>query len=228
MIFTAFQRALAQLPEPAFRRVLLISVGSTAALFIVLLVLFGSLASSFAFFQWGWLNDLLAYGGIAVFFIVLLILFPAVSAVFISFFLDDIADAVEERYYPHDRGGVSPKFGVGLMMAIQYGAILLVLNIIALPFYILFIWFPPLSLGLYYLMNGYLLSREYFEMVSIRHNSLGEVKDLRKRNWRPLFFTGIGIAFLLTIPVVNLVTPLIATATMVHMLKFLESKEGTR
>jgi CysZ protein len=71
-------------------------------------------------------------------------------------------------------------------------------------------------------LNGYLLSREYFELVAVRHFGPKEIKAIRLENRRTLFFTGVIIAFLLSIPILNLLAPIVATAAMVHVLKHLE------
>ena len=34
---------------------------------------------------------------------------------------------------------------------------------------LLLIWLPPINLFIFYGLNGYLLSREYFELVALRH-----------------------------------------------------------
>ncbi len=222
MLISSFQMALSQLPEPAFRKVLVRSLLLTGGLFVGLMVMFGWLVGDLFIFDYDWLNTLAELGSFAIFFLVLLILFPAISALFISFYLDDIAEAVEQRFYPGDKPGRSAKLSVSLWMAAQFAAVLIVLNLIALPFYLLFLIFAPISMILYYSLNGYLLSREYFELVAIRHHDASDVKDLRKSNRRDLFLCGVVIAFLLSIPIVNLVAPIIATAAMVHVLKHLE------
>ncbi len=88
-------------------------------------------------------------------------------------------------------------------------------NILVLPLYFV----PVINLFVYYLLNGYLISREYFHMVAVRHHPLEEVTRLRKRNGGELYMMGIVIAFSLTIPIVNLVAPIVATAAMVHLYK---------
>ena len=81
------------------------------------------------------------------------------------------------------------------------------------------IWLPPLYFLLFYCVNGYLLSREYFELVCQRHMAPADIRKARKGAGGRLMLVGIVIAFLLTIPVVNFLAPLIATAAMVHVYK---------
>jgi len=221
MIISAFRKAFAQVPEPAFRKVLVRSLILTGGLFIGLLYLFGWITDGLVVSEYRWLNMIAEWGSFAAVFIVLLILFPAVSALFISLFLDDIAAAVETRFYPDDSPGTPANLGVTLLMAGQFTLILLGLNLLALPLYII-LFFTSLSFFLYYGLNGYLLSREYFELVAVRHYTPKEIKAIRLENRQPLFFVGVIIAFLLSIPILNLLAPIVATAAMVHVLKHLE------
>ena len=59
------------------------------------------------------------------------------------------------------------------------------------------------------LVNGYLLGREYFDMVALRHMSREAARKLREANkgyvWRP----GALVAFLFTLPFVNIVAPVL-------------------
>ena len=62
-----------------------------------------------------------------------------------------------------------------------------------------------------------MLGREYFEMVGVRRLPAADVTSLRKAHGLSVLMTGVAIAFLLTIPVVNLLMPVVATAAMVHL-----------
>ena len=84
---------------------------------------------------------------------------------------------------------------------------------------------PPLNLVLYYILNGYLVSREYFELVALRRMEPPAASHMRKINKGRLLFAGIIITFLLTIPIVNLLTPVIATAFMVHVFHSLPGRQ---
>jgi uncharacterized protein involved in cysteine biosynthesis len=69
----------------------------------------------------------------------------------------------------------------------------------------------------FYGVNGYLLGREYYELVALRRLPAVPLRG-RWRAERPrLVLAGAIIAFLLTVPVLNLVAPIIATAFMVHL-----------
>jgi uncharacterized protein involved in cysteine biosynthesis len=69
----------------------------------------------------------------------------------------------------------------------------------------------------FFTLNGYLLGREYFELVAQRRMTAVEAKALRRTRRARVFLAGVVVAFLLTIPLVNLITPIIATAFMLHI-----------
>ena len=67
--------------------------------------------------------------------------------------------------------------------------------------------------------NAYLLSREYFEMVAMRHMPREEARALRQHNSVPIFVAGLLPALLALVPFVNLIVPLYATSYFVHLFK---------
>src|SRR5262249_39648939 len=100
--------------------------------------------------------------------------------------------------------------------------VVLVVNVIAL--FLLLV--PGVNLIAFYAGNGYLLGREYFEMVAMRHLSPEEARRLRKSNLATVFLGGLIIAGLASVPIANLLTPLFATAFMVHVYKSLSRRAG--
>lgn len=224
MIAIAFSRAFSQLTDPAFRLVLLRGLAITLGLFIALFFGVDYLLGSLQLSDTGWLNTLVQVLGNIVFVVVLLVLFPAVSTAVMALFLEDVAAAVEKRYYPGDPPGHSAPFVPSLTMALRFLVIMVLLNLLVLLL-------TPFMLGInffvYYLLNSYLLSREYFELVSLRHLEPKAIETLRKANSGRLMLAGFGIAVLMTVPLLNLVAPLLATAVMVHMFKGLEARPTT-
>ncbi len=61
-------------------------------------------------------------------------------------------------------------------------------------------------------------------MVAWRRLEPAAADRLRRRHWLRLWLLGILLALLSTIPLVNLLAPLIATAAMVHEVEKLRSK----
>lgn len=173
---------------------------------------------------WGWLDWLIDYVVEFAVYLAALVLFPAVVSLGMGFFLDDIAAAVERRYYPLDPPGTPLGFWRALGAGARLGFAVLAVNLLALPFYLLFLFFPPASLALYYLVNGVLLSREYVELVGLRHMAARDIWALRRTNTITLFGAGCVIAFLFSVPGVNLVTPILGVAFMMHIFKKLSAK----
>jgi CysZ protein len=58
----------------------------------------------------------------------------------------------------------------------------------------------------------------------LRHLDDEAARAMRRRYSRRIVLAGVVIAFLFTIPVVNLLTPLIAAAAMVHVFKRISAR----
>ncbi len=238
-MFKALSRAVRQSFDPAFRRVFNRSLLSSLITFVLLWVgawfaldwagdwlvawLDDGSGEGFWIGVLSWLVDAAAIGAIAL---VSFFLFPAVMVSIMALLLDPIAEAVERRHYPDLQPARSQPLGEALGGNLIFVAVTLILNLLALPLYLLLIWVPPLNLVLFYLLNGYLLGREYFEMVSVRRLALAESKALRRRFRGRVILAGMVITFLLTIPLVNLVTPIIATAFMLHIFEDLRRQSA--
>lgn len=212
-MFSAFGKAIAQLNDKAIQKTLMLSVMAAICVFGIVWMTTGYLLANTAFFAWGWLEigtDLL--GGLAT-LVLTWFLFPGIVSAVVGLFLDDVAKAVEAQHYPSLSSAPGQTVGESVVGAMKFLAILIILNLLLLPFLILGPVFP----FVFYAVNGYLLGREYFELVALRRIDFASAKMLRKQRQGSLFFVGVGIAFLLTIPVINLLTPIVATAAMVHL-----------
>ena len=171
---------------------------------------------------WGWLDKFISWLGGAAAIVLGLILFPSLSQMVMGIFLDDIAEAVEKKHYSGDPPGREVGMMKGAVQGLRLGALTLVVNVLLLPVYLIFLFFPVLSLALYYLVNGWLLNREYFELVATRHGDATSHKRLRRKSGGKLFTAGCAIAFVFTVPIVNLLASAWATAFMVHVFKRVE------
>jgi len=63
---------------------------------------------------------------------------------------------------------------------------------------LLFLFTGPFFPIIFYSINGYLLGREYFELVALRRMEFSEANALRKKNSFQIFLVGLFVAFLLT------------------------------
>ena len=227
-VIGCFLKAVAQLPDPRLRRVLWIGVLGSVAIFIVL---WAGLWWSMSAVAWteiwgiGWLIDW--FGGIAqwvagmVFLssvmFATLVLFPAVITIIVGFFLEDVVNAVEARHYPGQPAARPQPASEVLATTVKFALMVIALNVLFLPVYLVLFFVPPLNLVLYYVLNGYLVSREYYELVAPRRLAPRPARRLRHAHRGRVLLAGIVVVFIMTIPVVNLIAPVLATAFMVHV-----------
>ncbi len=84
---------------------------------------------------------------------------------------------------------------------------------------------PGINIGAFFLVNGYLLGREFFEFAAMRFRSEADAKALRSKHAGTVFLAGLVIAAFLAVPLLNLLTPLFAAAMMVHLHKMIVARE---
>lgn len=223
MIGNSLRLALAQLPDPTFRRVLWRSLLVSMAVFAALAVALWFGVAMLPETEQTWLDWLIGFASGLGFFVGMLLLFPAVMTAAIGLFLDDIADAVEQRHYPAEPRGRPLPFWPALGGSLRFLSVVIGVNLLLLPVYGVLIFFPPFMYALSLMVNGFLVSREYFEVVAWRYLPRGDADQLRRRHRGDLWLCGVIIVLLLTIPLINFVVPIVATAFMVHVYKRLRA-----
>ena len=222
MILTSFFSALGQIADPRFRRVLLLGFALTVALLIAatsgFVWLIGSLTADSVSMPWvgeiTWLDDIITWGSFFLFFVLSVFLMMPVASAITSMFLDEVAQAVEDRHYPHLPAAQNVPFGDAVVDTINFLGILIGANIVALIFYVLF---PPAAIFIFWGLNGFLLGREYFTLAAIRRVGRVRAKELRKANNGTIWLAGTLMAIPLSIPLVNLLIPIIGAATFTHL-----------
>jgi CysZ protein len=142
-------------------------------------------------------------------------LMPAVTAFVGSFFVDDVADAIERRDYPADPPGRALPLVTAIVEGSKFALLSLAVYVVALPL-VLFAGFGVLIL---FVANAYLLGRNFFELAAMRFHPPWEAKALRRRHAGYVFLGGLVIALFVSIPLVNLATPIFAMAFMVRVHK---------
>lgn len=209
----AFAKAVGQFGDPAIRRIVWISIGISLGVFIVLWSVAGYLLTHTTMFSIGWLDTAVdVLGGLAT-LIITWLFFPAFVSGSIGLLLDRVANAVERRHYPRLPPAREAPATEVIVTTVKFLSILIVLNLVVL----VFLPFPPVFPFVFYAVNGYLLGREYFELVALRRVDAAELESLRGKFRGRMFLAGLVTAFLLTVPFVNLVAPIIGTAAMVHL-----------
>lgn len=214
----AFSKAFGQLSDPRIRQVLWLSMGGAMAVYVLLAILLWLILSGFTVTDTAWLETLIDWvSGVGVLLLALL-LFPGVVSLVLGFLLEDVAQAVEDRHYPDLPRARAQPLGETLLATGRFVAVTVFLNLAALPLYLIL---TPLAPFVFFGLNGYLLSREYFELVAVRRLDVRAVDALRKASLKRLWPAGAVLAVLLTVPVVNLVAPILGTAAMVHLFQSL-------
>lgn len=225
MIFDDFFKALGQMGDPKFRSVLLRGIGLTVLLLAgvtwgVQFLLPDSVSLPW-FGEILWLSSLLS-GFVLVAMIGLsVILMVPVASLFTGFFLDQVMDAVETKHYPGLEPANSVSFGETLIDALGFLGVLVVVNLLALIVYLLSTLAAPL---VFWAVNGVLLGREYFQMVAMRRLGRAGAKQLRARNRGQIWLAGALMAIPLTVPILNLVIPVLGVATFTHLFHRVNSK----
>lgn len=215
----AFSKAFTQLADPAMRRVLIIGlIGSLliyGAIFLGVLVFI----ESAGWLDSWWLGPLLRYGGSTVLVVLSWLMFPAIVTLIVSFLLDSIAQAVESRYYPNLAAPRHQGIGELLWITSKFMILAVGLNLLTLPIIFILFFFPPFNFFVFFALNGYLLGREYFELAAHRRMDASRARALRGAYSGRTFLAGVIFALLMTVPVLNLIAPIVATATMVHLVE---------
>ena len=221
-----FMKAVGQLSDPKTRAVLWKSIGCSLVTLIIALAVAGVALGRIDVSEYEWIDTALAIAGFFAVFVVAMLLFPGAVSIVTGFFLEDVARACEARHYPGlpatREQGVTEALGI----SVRFAVVMIAVNLLLAPVYLVLFFLPPLNLVLYYLVNGYLAGREYYELVALRRLDVQAAARLRKRFRGRVWLAGAGIAFLLTIPFVNLLAPLLGTAFMMHVFEDLRRKAG--
>lgn len=227
-MFSALAAAFGDLGDPRIRGVLWKSLGLALLVLALLATGLWFLVAWLAHFEIGWLNKVIEFA--AGFGVVILawFLFPAAVTSTLGVFLDEVSEAVERRHYPYLPKARPQSWGEIIRQTLAFAAIAVGLNLLLLPFYLLLLWFPPAYAALFYGVNGYLLGREYFEQVAMRRLDPEAARHLRRAHQGRIVLAGVAIAFLLTVPFLNLIAPVVATAFMLHLTMTLTGSTNRR
>jgi CysZ protein len=220
MLAAAIQ-AFRELFTPPFRAVLFKCVGLTIGLLVLLIVLIEGLFNYTVAWP-DWIETAISWIGGLGLVVGSIFLIPPVTSLMAGLYLDDIAGQVERVHYPADPPGKEMPATAAIGVGLRFFVAVLMVNLIAL----LLLLVPGVNFIAFYVGNGYLLGREYFEMVAMRHLPGEEARSLRKANMGYVSLCGLIIAGLASVPILNLLTPLFATAFMVHIYKSLARRAG--
>ena len=209
-------KAITQLFSPPLRAVLWRSIGLALALIVVvgialerlIVYLVGAGGASVE-------SNLGAHAHMPVSILAWLLSIAAGIGIVASFFADKIADRVEREYYPADPPGKALPLWLAMWEGLKTALLALVIYLCAAPL-LLFVGF---GVVIFFLATAYILGREYFELAAMRLRPPAEAKALRKRHAALVYVGGLFIAAFVSIPIVNLATPMFAMTFMVHLHK---------
>jgi CysZ protein len=226
----AAAKALAQMFTKPFRAVLLKSIALAIALLALMAIVLWRLLEWLTGAGSAWVEGTLgpmAHGPLALLGWLLAIalgfgliagaifLMPAVTALVASFFADEIAETVERSHYPLDPPGRALPLPRAILEGVETALLALLIYLCCAPFLLL----AGFGAVLFFLATAWLLGREYFYLAAMRFHPVAEAKALRRAHRTTIFIAGMFIAGFVSIPIVNLATPLFGTAFMVHMYK---------
>ncbi len=222
MILSSFLRALAQFADPRFRRVLWLGlalslallVAAYAGLLLLIEVLVGETVEIPLVGPVSGLDTLLSVGSALFMLVLSIFLMVPVAAAFSGLFLDTVAQAVEDRHYPGLAPAQGASFGDTLVSTVNFFGILVAVNLASL---MLVPFVGPFAPVLFWAVNGWLLGREFFTGAALRRMDRTAARDLRRRHWFTLWAAGTLMAAPLTIPLVNLLIPVLGAATFTHI-----------
>ncbi len=222
LIITAFVKALRQLGDRRLSRVFWAGIG------LALLLLALAAAGVQALLVWWigdgislpylgemrWIATLAGWSGPLVMILLSVVLMVPVASAMSSLFLDRVADAVEARHYPAAGQPRQVPWGETIRDALAFLGVMIVANVLALVLYLLF---APVALFIFWALNGFLLGREYFTLVAIRHHGRTQAYALRRRYAGTIWMAGVVMAIPLSVPLVNLAIPVLGAATFTHI-----------
>ena len=229
-MFDAAVKALSQILSPPMRTILWRSIGLALVLITVLAIGLQRLLSWFADTGEVWAEGMLGPGFHSTLHVLSWIisisaglgvvlggifLMPAITSLVASLFVDDVADHVEREHYPADHPGTALPVTLATIEGVKTALLTVLVYLVALPF----VLFAGAGFIIFFIATAWLLGREYFELAAMRFRSPDDAKAMRKENAATVFTAGLFIAAFVSIPIVNLATPLFGMAFMVHMYK---------
>jgi uncharacterized protein involved in cysteine biosynthesis len=229
MIFACFLKSVSQIGDPRFRKVLVLGVGLTLALLVglyagILWVVQRAVGDSTTLPFLGevtWLGDLLSGASLVLMIVLSVFLMVPVASAITSMFLDEVAHAVEDKHYPDLPPAHSVPLVEALRDTINFLGVIIGANTLALILYAIFTPFAPL---IFVALNGYLLGMEYFQLAAMRRVGRAAAKQLRRKHRMTIWTAGILMALPLSVPVVNLLIPILGAATFTHIYHVIQAR----
>jgi len=224
MILSSFFKAIGQMGDPRFRRVLFLGITLTIALLAGFYALFLTVMNEAVdgtmvlpvIGEVTWIGDLLGWGSLFLMLFLSTFLMVPVASAITSLFLDEVASAVEAKHFTHLPDVKGVPFYESLRDTINFLGILIGANIVAI---LLYVMLPFAAIFIFWALNGFLLGREYFQIAAMRRLGREGAKQARKEHFGMIWLAGCLMAVPLTIPLLNLFIPILGAATFTHLFR---------
>jgi uncharacterized protein involved in cysteine biosynthesis len=223
-----FGRALAQMGDPRFRRVLwralLVVLAALVLVFWATIWGLGAVLPDSVTLPWigpvAFVDDLVSWAAVGLLIVLSVVLMVPATAAAAGFFLDDVADAVEARHYPALPPAREPGLARQAVDCARFLGLVLVANGAAL---VVYVFAAPLAPLVFWAFNGYLLGREYFALVAQRRMEPAAMEALRRANAGRVWLAGVAMAVPLSVPLLNLFVPILGVAVFTHQVRRMSS-----
>ena len=207
-------QAFAQTFSPQLRRILLKAVALAVLLLLVLGVVAQTLITRMISLPAPFEMALAIATGLGLIAGAIYLMGP-ISSLIAALFVDEVAETVERTNFPADPVGRALPIAQSLVLSVKFFGLVLLVNFFAL----LLLLVPGINIVAFFAANGYLLGREYFQLAAMRYRPMEEAQALRREHAARVFLAGLAIAGVIVVPVLNLITPIFATALMVRLHK---------
>lgn len=221
LMIQAFTLTLGQIRDPKIVKPLLFATLLTIGSIFIFILLGAAVIEwtndkfSFLLFdlfgkKGGWFRIISHFLGAFLLLIVSYFFFASIHSAFLGIFIDDIFDALVIRHHPLVEFGPRMKMGASIFFSIRFIFLSLLLNLLALPFFVLGWIIPPIGIALQVFLNGYLLGKEYGQLLEFR---LPPELQGKKQNY---LLNGMISSLFWMIPLVNLLAPVLLAGSILH------------
>lgn len=212
--------AFAEIFSPPFRVVLWKVLALTVALLVLATAGLHQGLLHFVHLAQPWLQTAVSIVAGLGLFVGSIFLVAPISALVAGFFVDDLAEKVEWAVDPRGEPGRPLPIMRSILLSVRFAAVSILVTVLAL----ILLLVPGINAIAFVAANTYLLGRQYFEFAALRFGSYEEAAALRRRHWPTVMLAGLCIAIFVSVPLLNLLTPLFGTALMVRVNKRLERR----
>ncbi|QQS14683.1 MAG: EI24 domain-containing protein [Rhodospirillales bacterium] len=232
-IATMVGRSFGQLDDPRLRGSIAlcaaIAVAFHVAVFVGALWLVRSMpvielewSSEYAAFLNRWLNVMVRAVAVGLAFTLPLAAFPVCLCLTNALVVDRVAGRCEARHYPHLAAVPAAPVVVDVVSGLRLLGLFCVANTLLTPMYVILLPFQPAPVLLFYAVNGWLIGDVLLRRIDARRESPERARERRDAGGSRVWLAGAAIACGCTIPLLNLVMPIVGVALVLHVARSLD------